>query len=482
MTDLERYDGIMNGSPANIAPKISLNEMHMKYWHLFSYYLDKGFSHRESNVVMRIVALEMIDILIQSGVDLGGARSIFISRNTKRASAWKEVGARGASIEIHAKLARLRNNQLGTDMDTVKDLLNYLVIFIMSIDNGLIDVGGLPIDFLGENGYSMMRQDKVARYYDSIRNCSRSFPVSLQIGLTDYCFNKCIMCGHWKREEKYTINLSRLLSFLEYGHLNGLESVCYSGGDPFCYGDINAIMDWHVSKGISFGFISAGIVPDKIDMKLLSKCSWVRASIDSVSEINYSVIRGGVRFSDVRRGVVRMKDSYVNVGIGMTLHKRNWREVCDVCDFAISQNIGEVRCWPVRHFTENVDDKASLLRLLYENMLKLNLMKISNNFELAMTSVASGEVSNLVAGDRCWVSSIHSFVEPDGNIYPCCILAGDTDSIHNSFPIGHIDAPNLLKYAICGVEVTEFCVKQCIPRLYCANHSLGHIVNSQVFI
>lgn len=61
------------------------------------------------------------------------ARGIFTRKNTVRGGLWKDVGAVGACIEIHAKLSRLKNHYAGFDKDSVVDLWNYLLIMIMCI-------------------------------------------------------------------------------------------------------------------------------------------------------------------------------------------------------------------------------------------------------------------------------------------------------------------------------------------------------------
>lgn len=61
------------------------------------------------------------------------AREIFIRKNTVRGGLWKDVGAVGACIEIHAKLSRLKNHYAGFDEDSVIDLWNYLLIMLMCI-------------------------------------------------------------------------------------------------------------------------------------------------------------------------------------------------------------------------------------------------------------------------------------------------------------------------------------------------------------
>lgn len=70
------------------------------------------------------------------------AEAIFCSRNSESGGRWRDVGLRGAFIEIHAKLSRLKDNTEGIDKhnDNLIDLYNYCCISMMCIKAGLIQV------------------------------------------------------------------------------------------------------------------------------------------------------------------------------------------------------------------------------------------------------------------------------------------------------------------------------------------------------
>lgn len=70
------------------------------------------------------------------------AYRVFESKNNQRGGLWKDVGLVGALVEIHAKLARLRQNC--TDHDSKIDLFNYAMIGMMCCDGKFIkpSVGG----------------------------------------------------------------------------------------------------------------------------------------------------------------------------------------------------------------------------------------------------------------------------------------------------------------------------------------------------
>jgi organic radical activating enzyme len=71
----------------------------------------------------------------------------------------------------------------------------------------------------------------------------------------------------------FCYDIEYLLKILDYGKQNGLNSVVYTGGDPFAYGsDINKLISFHLENEISIGFVTAGYIPSGVNFDLLKKC------------------------------------------------------------------------------------------------------------------------------------------------------------------------------------------------------------------
>jgi hypothetical protein len=68
------------------------------------------------------------------------AKSIFSRKNTERRSGWMDVGARGAFIELLAKIQRIGSCYQfeETVSDAVRDMFNYCIITMMCIQSGNI--------------------------------------------------------------------------------------------------------------------------------------------------------------------------------------------------------------------------------------------------------------------------------------------------------------------------------------------------------
>jgi len=256
------------------------------------------------------------------------------------------------------------------------------------------------------------RETKIIRYVDSIKNGWRKFPPSLHIELTDHCFNKCIMCGHWKRTFKTSIDGKVLIGFLKKGKQLGLESICLSGGDPMINQDLNKIMEWCFNNEIDFGIVTAGFVPNNIDFSFLRKAKWVRVSLDALGNAAYKKCRGGsISFDEVHKSVQDMNSYGVNVQFGITIHKHN------------VDDLEAIYLYASKHGSRTDS------RLVYDHAgnLSIDNDQIDGVIRLSQKYMANFDHYSPTHIETCYACLYQLFIRADGEIFPCCIMAGDTE-------------------------------------------------------
>lgn len=329
--------------------------------------------------------------------------------------------------------------------------------------------------------YKEYRKDKIMRYLDSLKNGYRIFPPSLQVALTDKCFNTCPMCSHWRRKDKQVLSKPAIMDFLEYGESKGLESVCYSGGDPFAYKSesLNSIMYWHVANNVNFGFIASGFVPDIVDLELLALSSWVRCSIDDVGDPEYRQSRGGIGWAKVQTSLANMIKAGVNVCFGVTIHKYNQYHIGKVFELAMNLGIKEVRTWVVRNVPEmRPSNPGYVAYTLCSFRDRFEKCGIEHNLDQAL-DILYGH-SEQLPFDHCYACLYQLFIDASGDIYPCCIIAGDTEESAHHPPLGHIldkwpqMVTQIYKYStIESEQLPQICGSNCILRLSTINHFAG---------
>jgi MoaA/NifB/PqqE/SkfB family radical SAM enzyme len=341
--------------------------------------------------------------------------------------------------------------------------------------------------------YREYRNGKIIRYLDSLKYGWRKFPPSLQIALTDKCYNHCSMCGHWKREKFYTAKADDLLTFLSMGRTKGLETVCYSGGDPFAYplGMLKRVLRWHVKNFVRYGFITSGYLrpkfrKDKELLTLLARAAWIRVSLDAVSEPIYSKIRGGVKVQEVIDSVRLLSDEDCRIGLGITVQKANQHHLSDIMEFAYGlRNVNEVRCWVVRENPDKVPDDVAFVSDIFDRWANIfKHIDVDDNLEGAKRDLVGGEGEGLPFG-RCYACLYQMFIDASGEVFPCCIIGGDTESNNHGNSFGNIykkgwnwrhiwNRAQIYNRRIFK-DLPDICQRNCITRLrtincYAAKH------------
>lgn len=293
------------------------------------------------------------------------------------------------------------------------------------------------------------RVAKIATYIPLVADGARGRPLSLQVALTDKCFNRCIGCGHPSRVP-HMIPWPTWLGVLR--ELTSgpapVESVCYSGGDPMAYADFNRVMAWHAEHGVAFGMTITGYVPPFIDLGLMSRAEWVRVSLDAVTPEVYEKVRGFTKVEKVLASIDRMLEAGVKVGLGITLHPDNEEELPNVMAYAASKGITDIDA-----------------RYAYPQ----------SNPRWPDVDLATRGVQPF---RRCRAALYQLYIDSDGAVYPCCVTAGDTRAAAQGASLGNIHTeawPNIWEAAVNfsrlqREQLPGICRLSCVQRLSEINH------------
>lgn len=338
--------------------------------------------------------------------------------------------------------------------------------------------------------YYDYKSKKILTYVDSVGKGWRIFPASLQIAITDLCYNKCITCGHWQRENKKELKYQDLLQFLGVGLKMGLETVCYSGGDPFAYRNINQIVDWHITNEVEYGFVTSGFIPNWVEDYTIKNAQWIRVSLDAVGDMNYELCRGGVAWPKVHSSIERIVKIGANVEFGITVHRHNIDNILDIFDYAASLGIQKVMIWSVRKpGVGEIDLRANGAQIK-------NLIETSKHYSKSFPCSNINDAADiLMFGDkfykfkRCMTPLVHAFIGANGMVYPCCTMAGDTKDSAQGAGFGYITEPwetiyeNILTWSKREYyELPEFCHTNCVPRIAITNQVLSNEIGRRHFI
>lgn len=307
---------------------------------------------------------------------------------------------------------------------------------------------------------------KVARYLDGVRGGKKGSPISLQVALTDACFNRCIMCDHPSRPQ-YRMELSRWVDTLGGFAAMGVESVCYSGGDPMAYPQFNAVMEEHIRLGVEFGMTITGYVPRTISMWLLSHAKWVRCSLDAITPEVYEKVRGKTPVHKVLESIQDMLNAEVKVGLGITLHADNIYDLPNVLAWAKAHDITDIE---THHIVPDSGVRA---------------IRVPEKWERKIEPF-----------QHCHAVLYQLYIDAQGEVYPCCITAGDAQAAPQAYSLGNIFLggwsfqnnwdeniwPAVVTYSKLNYkELPDICRSCCIQRLSQINSIVDQIDSSKSF-
>lgn len=128
-TDIQMYDelcSVWNEDCPDEVPLEKIYDLYEEYMPQIYHLMNKDFFSPTDLDLMLLLFRSISSNCV--GPLRSKARDIFIHKNARRRGTWKDVGAVGALIEIHAKLSRLSNEEEGFDEDSMVDLFNYAVI------------------------------------------------------------------------------------------------------------------------------------------------------------------------------------------------------------------------------------------------------------------------------------------------------------------------------------------------------------------
>ncbi len=160
-------------------------------------------------------------------------------------------------------------------------------------------------------------------------------PKALDLEITDKCNLRCTYCSHFTSAGNVGKDLPKeewLQFFEELGRCGVLE-VCLTGGEPFFRQDVDELIEGIVRNRMRFQVLSNGtLITDEIAAFLAStrRCNHVQISIDSSIPTTHDAFRGNGSFSKAMQGIQSLQRHKVRVGVRVTIHRKNLRELDDV--------------------------------------------------------------------------------------------------------------------------------------------------------
>ena len=310
------------------------------------------------------------------------------------------------------------------------------------------------------------------------------YPLSLGLFVTNRCNFSCGYCiVDAKKSNDWADELTKeeTFSFLDKVQANKVQSIDFSGGEPFCRHDFPEILHYAVQKGLSVSLVSNGSLIDKQTASFLKNLNSIkpiriRISLDAAHPEVNDAYRFSGSFTAALNALDKLQENGIVPELSSVVHKKNISSFTELLLLMQKRNMKVLHVNPIMSAGRGVTQKELLLPLKDFRMV----MEQRNEWECTygVKIKADSPLDFLVAPEkdadiekRCLLAHFFLGVHANGDIYPCPnmmdIILGnirkdDLFSIWQNAPfLKEIRNTELLKGACATCKYKERCGGGC---------------------
>lgn len=295
-----------------------------------------------------------------------------------------------------------------------------------------------------------------------LNNCvtfDTSYPISVELSLTNRCNHKCIWCSDYDLRERLggemsAATLGRLFTELKTGGTKGI--VIEGGGEPTIYEEFTKVVRQARQSELAIGLITNGYrMPYS---ELVDDFEWIRVSLDAAGRHEYRRLKGVDGFDRVINNLMTMaalkKDTILGVGYVLTNRNDNLINIEQLVMFLRKIGVNYVHFRPVVDHPELAGQTDLRFLKKYETpSFSVNIAAMTDNLD-------SGN-----SGLPCLAHSLSTVITAEGGVFLCGRL-----NRHESWPaIGNLHEQSFhdiwtgekRRNQVRLVSQSEFCSSNC---------------------
>lgn len=291
---------------------------------------------------------------------------------------------------------------------------------------------------------------------------------ALTITVTRRCNSRCTMCNIWRlRRDRDELTLDEITRFLSSPSLSKLVELDLTGGEPFLRPDlavliekVSALKQENLRSLKTIALATNGLLPRQTSEKVRKILLAIDGrfdlamvcSLDGIGE-RHDVVRGvsgaypKVRETIDRLGEIASRNPHFQLGIKTTILPGNWEDLPDLMRFARERGLFHVVS-PVLFTAERFRNLELKPQLELLSKYRLDLISLYSSEEL-VDCYYSHVVVDTLRHDRrriaCSAGTDHFFIEGDGKIFPCPLVAIAVGDIRVTLPEDLLSSPKARK-------------------------------------
>ncbi|UCD54851.1 MAG: radical SAM protein [Candidatus Omnitrophota bacterium] len=281
--------------------------------------------------------------------------------------------------------------------------------------------------------------DKILKHLDRVNEWlfkANTFPVTLELDITNICNNRCPKCFGFYGDNSSSIPSDKAKSILcQIKELGGKAVTFTGGGEPLCHPDAAKLIAYAKNLGLDTALITNGFSLDKntIDT-VLKSCTWIRISLDAATPKLYRQTHGmgKVTFDKTLNNIkllVERKKTLKNetvIGIGFLTADFTLKEMYACTKLCKNMEVDYIQFRPyLRLFAEETEPERKVAEVL---------RKIKRCFQLAGSGfdvLYSKHKYDSMKFDQfqrkykvCYGHHFTTTIAADQKLYLCCHMRG----------------------------------------------------------
>ena len=254
-----------------------------------------------------------------------------------------------------------------------------------------------------------------------------SYPVSVELSLTNSCNLKCEWCSDSKlrKDRPGSLGLNTYMKLVDDLSENGTRGlVIEGGGEPTTYPQFKKTLNYALDKKLAVGLITNGVKFNYSEY--VSKLEWIRVSLDADTPENFRKWKGKDCFYKVLdniKAMCKVNKGRCTIGVGYVVTRYNikhleeitlllsdcgvnyfyLRPVIDNPDMLIRENLYYLKKYESRDF-------SVMIHAMDENAIKGNMKLPCSAHSLSCVISGNGDVF------ICGRLNIYDWVNPLGNL------------------------------------------------------------------
>lgn len=262
----------------------------------------------------------------------------------------------------------------------------------------------------------------------------KSFPISVQIALTNRCLHKCKHCfinASKNGKEINKLTLEKILNYLKQKTIN----IEFTGGEPFLYTELEDIIEKYETD-FKFSVTTSGYWGKKYNSNFLKKFDLIQLSLYGYSEHEHNQFVGVKEsFTDVMKNIHKIMDANINLIVQTQARNNDIEEMRKFIVLCIQEGIKNIMIGVISPI-----GRAKKMKI-WENynidIIQNNIKKLKEEFKNIINIIFFDEQYKMVCHSSnffsCKAGKIKWYITETGIIMPCALVD------RNIFSMGNID-------------------------------------------